>query len=136
MCLWVNFPTKNPQCLRLPPEAGGEDFELFAVFGDGAAGNVESLLAEGVADFLVGEWFLFVFGADDFGEGIFDGGIGNDASVGLHDAGGEEISKFECSLRRGHVFAVAGAADGGFVDFDDVGHPLHGEGFEAADSFF
>ena len=131
-----NRQSEIENLLGLAAEAGGEDFELFAVFGDGSAGNIDSLCTECVADFLVGERFLFVFVTHDFGQGIFDGGVGDDGAIGLRDPGGEEVSKFECSPRGGHIFSIAGAADGCFMEFKNVGNRFHGERFKAGNSFF
>ena len=51
-------------------------------------------------------------------------------------AGGEEKSHFKHALRRLHVFAGHGAADGGFVDADDLGDLRHVHGLQMRDALF
>lgn len=121
---------------RLEPfaEMGGEDFEFFAVFGDGAAGYFEAFFGEGGNDGLVGEGGVSIFGFNDVLNGILDDLVGDALSVGGFVAGGEEVFHLEGAARGLHVFAIDGAADRGFVDANDVGDLGHGEGAELGDA--
>ena len=115
---------------------GGEDAELFAVFGDGAAGDLDALGGEGLLDGGVGEGFMGVFLGDDFLDGLADAGVGDFGPFGGGVAGGEEAAHFGDAVGGAHVFAGHGAGDGGGVDADGVGDLVHGERFEVPGAEF
>lgn len=75
-------------------EVGGEDVELFAVFGDGATGNGDALGGEGLHEGLVGKGFGGVFVGDELLECFTDAGIGDFAAVFGLVSGGEERAHF------------------------------------------
>ena len=56
------------------PQLGRQNIHGLAVFGDGAAGDVEALAFEDVGDFLVTEWFLFRFIFDQLPDPLFHSG--------------------------------------------------------------
>ena len=119
----------------LAAHGGGGDVHAFAVFGDGAAGDVYALLFEFVGDFLVAEGFGFVFFFDDgLEEGLYaSGGLG--FAVVVHESGGKEVFECEETLGGLHVFSAGGAGDGGFVYADDAGDVLEFEGADVFDAF-
>jgi hypothetical protein len=120
--------------LDLTAEVGGEDVEFGAVFGDGAAREGNAAFAQDFDDFLVGERFVGVFAGDEVLDGVFDAGVGHDFACRCLVAGGEEEFKVEEAVGGLDVFVGDGAADGGFVDADDFGDLIHGEGLEVGDA--
>lgn len=64
---------------------GGGDAELFAVFGDGSAGNSQALGLEEVLEFFVGEGGFGILLCDQVTESLFDFLVGE----GLAGGGGE-----------------------------------------------
>ena len=70
----------------------GRDAQLFAVFGHGAAGNVDALLVEELVQHAVGVGFAFVFVIDKLADNGFDG-VGAQAFFGVAaDCVTEEIA--------------------------------------------
>ena len=109
---------------------GGEDVELFAVFGDGAAGDFDALGLEGLLDGGVGEGFVAAFLVDDVLNRFADTGVGDFFAFRGGVAGGEETAHIGDAVGSADVFASYGAGDGGGVYADDVGDFVHGERFE------
>ena len=111
-------------------QVGGEDAELFAVFGDGAAGYFDAFCLEGFLDGGIGEGFLLVLAVDDFLNCLADAGVGDLFAFGGGVAGGEESAHFGDSVRGADVFSGHGAGDGGGVYADDFGDFVHGKRLE------
>lgn len=61
--------------LELPPELAGQDVQLLAAFGDGAAGEFDALQSQLFDQFLVAPQLGGVFSFDNFSEGSFDTGV-------------------------------------------------------------
>ena len=73
---------------------GREDIELFAVFGDGAAGDFDSLFCQGFGDRVVGKGLGEVFLGDELLDGFADSGVGDFGPVLGVVSGGEEGAHF------------------------------------------
>jgi hypothetical protein len=117
-------------------EVAGEDVQFGAVFGDGAASDLDAAGDELLDQFLVGEGFGTVLIGDELVEDGLHRGVGHGIAGGGLEAGGEEVFHVEHPLWGEHVLAGDGAADGGFVDADDFGDLDHGHGAEMGDAMF
>src|ERR1017187_8776646 len=116
------------------PQIGREDAQFVAVFGDGAAGDGDAFGGEHLHDFLVGQRAARILILENIGNHVLDARVGNVVTVGVLQAGGEEIFHLEHALRRLDIFAGDGATDGGFMHADDFGDLRHGHGLEMRDA--
>ena len=83
----------------------GEDVEGLAVFGDGAAGDLDALAVQEFGEFVVAEGFGFDLVFDEFSDGVFDAVVAEVLTGFGADAVGEEEFEFEDAVRGGDVFA-------------------------------
>src|ERR1039458_6139926 len=73
------------------PQIGREDAQFVAVFGDGAAGDGDAFGGEHLHDFLVGQRAARILILENVSDHVLDAGVGNVVTVGVLQAGGEEI---------------------------------------------
>src|SRR3546814_3797603 len=101
------------------------DAHGFAIFGNGAAGDVEAFCPQQVHQRVVGQDFLRIFGCDQGLDMTLDGfGRNGLAAVAALDAAREEIFEFIEPACAGQVFIASDAAYRGFMQFDGFGHGL------------
>src|SRR3546814_13152116 len=95
------------------------DAHGFAIFGNGAAGDVEAFCPQQVHQRVVGQDFLRIFGCDQGLDMTLDGfGRNGLAAVAALDAAREEIFEFIEPACAGKVFIASDAAYRGFMHFD------------------
>ena len=93
----------------LPSEFGGGDVEDFAVFGDGAAGDVAHAGGgQFGADLIVVEGVGLVFVVDDFFEFGLDGVVAALLAVVIFQAAAEKAAQRQDSLRALNILARDG----------------------------
>src|SRR5215472_2104666 len=100
---------------RLVPDTAlmrAGDAHVFAILGDGASSNVDSVVVELLGDLLVGQRFGGVFLFNHLLNEALEGQQGHSATLGTIHGFAEEGAQLEDSLRRVRVFAGNGSADG------------------------
>src|SRR4051794_11352239 len=91
---------------------GAGDLHVFAVFGDSAARDLDTLGLEDSGDLLVRERVLRVFVFDKLFDATLEDEQRCSATLRALHALAEEVAEFEDSLRCVDVFVRDGAADG------------------------
>ena len=97
---------------------GRGDVQIFAVLGDGATGDLNSLPLEQGSELVVGEGVARVFFFNqlaDFALENYERGVGSFGSIGSL---GEEESQFDYALRGVGIFVGDGAADRRWMNAD------------------
>src|SRR5437868_2292781 len=113
---------------------GGENTELVAVLGDGAAGDLDSALAEDVDDGLIGERVLWIFFLDELLQLRLDPTRRDVLPIRSREAGGEEELQRENAPRCLDELLVGDAAHRRFVHVDDFGDFAKRQRLEVLDS--
>src|SRR5262249_25473513 len=104
--------------------------QALAIFGHGAASDLETLARHFVDDFLVGHWAQLVFLGDDVEELLLDGVPRNFVAAGRRSSAAEKALEGEDPARRLNPLVVDGSADRGDMHTDAVGDLLHLERFD------
>src|SRR5271170_4462194 len=108
--------------LTLDPSAvGAGNAEIFAIFRDGAARDLNAFLAEALGDLLVGERVRGVFIINHFFDAALEREQGHFAALRTVHGFTEKITELQDALRRVDVFIGYRAADGGRVHADLFG---------------
>src|SRR6185312_12252435 len=108
----------------------GEDAQLLAVFGYGAARDLDVLVVEELDDALIGVRVLRALRQDDLLDLQLDRLGGQVVSVGPRDPGIEEILQLVDPLGRVDVLVGRHARDRGFVHADVLGDVSQDERLE------
>src|SRR3546814_19182463 len=107
------------QRLVPPPLDRRTDAHGFAIFGNGAAGDVEAFCPQQVHQRVVGQDFLRIFGCDQGLDMTLDGfGRTGLAAVAALDAARDAIFEFIEPACAGQVFIASAADYRGFMYFD------------------
>lgn len=86
------------------------DAELFAVFGDGAAGNGVAARGEDLGKLFIGKGMLFVFRRDELFQEVFG-----------ETGGCEKGAEGEKATRSSDIFARKSAGEGRLVEVEGLG---------------
>jgi len=90
------------------PQVRRQDVELFAVFGDGAAGDFDALFGEGLHQGFVGERLGRVFRGNELLDGFAHAGVRDAVAAFGLIAGGKERAHFHQAVGREDVLARDG----------------------------
>ena len=117
--------------LTLDPSAmGAGNAEVFAIFGDGAARDLNALFAEALGDLLVGERVRGVFIVNHFFDAALERKQRHFAALRPVHGFAEKIAELEDALRRVDIFIGDRAADGGRMHADFFGDFLDHHGLQ------
>ena len=109
---------------------GTGNAKIFAIFGDGAARDLNAFFAEAFGDLLVGEWVRGVFVVNHFFNASLERKQRHFAALRPVHGFAEEIAELEDALRRVDIFIGYGAADGGRMHADFFGDFLDHHGLQ------
>ena len=123
---WAQNARSFRQCPLLAPALHRRgNVHRLAIFGDRAAGKIDTAVLQGVDDIVVGQNRFGVSCGDHRPDAVAHGfGRMTIAAFRRGDRDGEEIFELEKAARRQHVFVGGDAADGRFMHLDRIGHGL------------
>jgi len=116
--------------------SGGRDIEEFAVFGNRAASDGESLFGEFLHQFFVAVGMGLVFMLNEVEEFLLDGFPGDFFALGGGNASAEKSPQREKAPRCLDPFIIHRATDGGDMHAHLVGDLLHTQGDDVFGAFF
>src|SRR5262252_1730719 len=100
----------------------GRNFELFAVFGDGTACQLEPFTLQHRDNLRIAQRLARILVLDDLADALLDRHRRDTLAVRAADAAVEEVLHLEHALGRVHVLVRDDAADRRLVHADVVGH--------------